>query len=133
MSPTTTATQLLYAYAMDKKGHLMDELIICGETYTSQDPPLRLLEVLRRYLDKTLLQPESIELTDSQVFLLKSWLLLHAEKMRPGKAVWIEESTRDRNSRLVVAIGKTDEGMPIVWHDPLPWPFDFGDTSKRIL
>jgi len=111
---------------------MTSELNIAGETYTANDPPLRLLEVLRRHLDKTLLSPESIDLSDVQVFTLKSWLLLHAEKMRPGKAVWIEESTQDRNSRLVVAIGKTDEGTPIVWHDPLPWPFDFGEGSSRI-
>jgi hypothetical protein len=108
------------------------ELDINGEKYSVEDPSLRLLEILRRHLDKTLLYPESINLTDNQLLTLKSWLLIHAEKMRAGKAVWIEESTQDRNCRLVVAIGKTDEGTPIVWHDPLPWPFGFGKNSKRV-
>jgi hypothetical protein len=111
---------------------MQKELDIDGEKYTASDPPLRLLEILRRHLDKTLIDPHAIDLTDFELLTLKSWLLTHAEKMRPGKAVWIEESTSDRNSRLVVALGKADDGTPIVWHDPLPWPFGFGQDSKRV-
>jgi hypothetical protein len=117
---------------IDNKGQMIKELEINGERYTDEDPSLRLLEVLRRHLDKTLLDPAPLHLTDSELFTLKAWLLTHAEKMRPGKAVWIEESTQDRNCRLVVAIGKTDAGMPIVWHDPLPWPFGFEKKSRRV-
>lgn len=103
---------------------MLNEIHVGGDTYTANDKPLRLLEVLRRHLDKSLLLPESINLSDGEVLALKSWLLQHAEAMRPGKAVWIEERSRGAKSRLVVAIGKTDEGTAIVWHEPLPWPFD---------
>jgi hypothetical protein len=103
---------------------MLSQINVGGDTYTAEDKPLRLLEVLRRHLDKTLLQPESVNLSDGEVLALKCWLLQHAEAMRPGKAVWIEERTQGEKSRLVVAIGKTEEGTAIVWHEPLPWPFE---------
>ncbi|PWT98815.1 MAG: hypothetical protein C5B53_06245 [Candidatus Melainabacteria bacterium] len=103
---------------------MLNEIHVGGDTYTAEDKPLRLLEILRRHLDKSLIVPESVDLNDREVLALKSWLLRHAEAMKPGKAVWIEERSRGEKSRLVVAIGKTDEGTAIVWHEPLPWPFD---------
>jgi hypothetical protein len=111
---------------------MLSEIHVGGDTYTSEDKPLRLLEVLRRHLDKSLVLPESVNLSDGEVLALKSWLLQHAEAMKPGKAVWIEERCRGEKSRLVVAIGKTDDGTAIVWHEPLPWPFNSDPENRRI-
>jgi len=102
---------------------MLSEITIAGQTYSAKDKPLRLLEILRRHLDKSLLIPESVNLSDTEVLTLKSWLLEHAEAMNPGKAIWIEERSYGDKSRLIVAIGKTEEGAAVVWHDPLPWPF----------
>jgi hypothetical protein len=110
---------------------MLSEFQVDGQTYCANDKPLRLLEILRRHLDKSLLAPESVALSDHQVLSLKSWLLQHAESMRPGKAVWIEERARGDKSKLVVAIGKTEEGTAIVWHEPLPWPFDSNTGSRK--
>lgn len=103
---------------------MLSEFQVDGQTYCASDKPLKLLEILRRHLDKNLIEPESVNLSDHQVLALKTWLLKHAEAMKPGKAVWIEEKVRSKKSKLIIAIGKTEDGRPIVWHEPLPWPFD---------
>jgi hypothetical protein len=114
-----------------RKKRMMKEILVAGEKYKESDQPLRLLDILRRHIDKKLILPESVHLSDREVLTIKTWLLQHAESMRPGKAVWIEEKMRNK-SRLVVAIGRTDEGSPIVWHEHLPWPFNFDGESEFI-
>jgi hypothetical protein len=109
---------------------MLNELRVDGKIYTENDDALSLLRVLRRHLDQTL--PDSIYLQQDELFTLKSWLLHHAESMKRGKAVWLEESTDGTLYRLVAAVGKTDDGSSVVWHEPLPWPFDFLNESQRI-
>ena len=111
---------------------MLAEIVIDQVTYTAKDEPLKLLMVLRRHLDDSLIPPQRITLTDGELLTLKSWLLMHAESMRAGKAVWVEESIDGRVYKLVAAIGKTPAGEPIVWHPPLPWPFDFTNESEKI-
>lgn len=111
---------------------MLSEIVVDQVTYTSKDEPLKLLMVLRRHLDESLEPPQRIMLSDGELLSLKSWLLMHAESMRAGKAVWVEESVDGRIYKLVAAIGKTPDGSPIVWHPPLPWPFDFTNESKKI-
>ncbi len=111
---------------------MLSEIVVDGNTYTAHDEPLKLLMVLRRHLDQNLIRPQSIQLDEEELFALKSWLLMHAERMRAGKAVWVEESTDGEVYRLVAAIGKAPDGNAIVWHPPLPWPFNFDNQSRRI-
>jgi hypothetical protein len=111
---------------------MLSEILVDNITYTAKDEPLKLLMVLRRHLDESLEKPQRLELSDLQLLTLKSWLLLHAESMRAGKAVWVEESSDGIIYKLVAAIGKAPDGSPIVWHPPLPWPFDFTDESRKI-
>ncbi|HEY9757132.1 MAG TPA: hypothetical protein V6C97_18340 [Oculatellaceae cyanobacterium] len=111
---------------------MLSEIVVDQVTYTAKDEPLKLLMVLRRCLDETLESPQRVTLSDAELLALKSWLLMHAESMRSGKAVWVEESIDGKIYKLVAAIGKTPAGEPIVWHPPLPWPFDFTNESKKI-
>lgn len=109
---------------------MLEEIVIGGEKYTAQNEPLRLLGLLRRHLDQTL--PDSVVLSQEQLLTLKAWLLAFAESMKPGKAMWLEETYDGRMTKLVAALGKTDKGECIVWHEPLPWPFDFKNEGHRI-
>jgi hypothetical protein len=109
---------------------MLNELRIDGRMYTENDEPLTLLGILRRHLDQTL--PDSIRLQQDELFTLKSWLLHYAESMKRGKAIWLEESSDGMMYRLVAAVGKTDDGASVVWHEPLPWPFDFLNESHRV-
>ena len=111
---------------------MLAQIVVDDTTYTAQDEPLKLLMILRRHLDQSLVEPQSIHLSDEELLTLKSWLLLHAESMRAGKAVWVEESADGQLYRLVAAIGKTPDGSAIVWHPPLPWPFNFDNESHKI-
>jgi hypothetical protein len=111
---------------------MLAEIVVDNTTYTAADEPLKLLMVLRRHLDQELIEPSPIQLSDDELLTLKSWLLLHAESMNAGKAVWVEESSDGQLYRLVAAIGKTPDGSAIVWHPPLPWPFNFGNESRKI-
>ena len=109
---------------------MLDEIEISGETFKRATEPLALLGLLRRHLDQTL--PDSIKLSSEQLLTLKSWLLSLAENMKPGKAMWLEETADGKMTKLVAAIGKTETGESIVWHEPLPWPFKFGGESYKI-
>jgi hypothetical protein len=111
---------------------MLSQIVVDAVTYTAKDEPLKLLMVLRRHLDESLNFPQRVMLSDTELFSLKSWLLMHAESMRAGKAVWVEESVDGVVYKLVAAIGKTPDGDPIVWHPPLPWPFDFTNESTKI-
>jgi hypothetical protein len=111
---------------------MRSQIVVDDITYTATDEPLKLLMVLRRHLDQHLVEPKPIQLTDEELLSLKSWLLMHAERMRAGKAVWVEESVDGQIYRLVAAIGKTADGQAIVWHPPLPWPFNFQNESRKI-
>ncbi len=106
------------------------EITIAGDSYGQDTEPLVLLNLLRRHLDQTL--PDSVYLKPDQLLTLKGWLLTHAEQMAPGKALWLEETTDTLVTRLVAAIGKKEDGSTIVWHQPLPWPFEFGDESYKL-
>ena len=106
------------------------QITVDGTTYSAEDPPLKLLGILRRHLDQTL--HNSIFLKPQELLALKSWLLGHAEKMAPGKALWLQETTDGETVKVVAAIGKTDDGSTVVWHEPLPWPFDCDNESHRI-
>jgi hypothetical protein len=110
---------------------MLGQIVVDGVNYTAKDEPLKLLMILRRHLDSSIIEP-ALKLSDEELFALKSWLLMHAENMRAGKAVWIEESADGKIYRLVAAIGKAPDGNPIVWHPPLPWPFNFSNESERI-
>lgn len=81
-------------------------------------------------MDQTL--SDSVLLSDIELFTLKSWLLAHAESMSPGKAVWLEETVDGSTYKVVAAIGRTEDGSTIVWHEPLPWPFGFTNRSERL-
>ena len=109
---------------------MVSELNVGGCRYTAEDDALKLLAVLRRHMDQTL--NDSLWLTDEQLFTLKSWLLSHAEKMSPGKALWLEETVDGVTYKVVAAIGKKEDGNIIVWHEPLPWPFGFNNLNERL-
>lgn len=109
---------------------MLTEIIVNEEKYGPESGALTLLGLLRRHLDQTL--PDSIYLQQAELFALKAWLLQHAELMSSGKAVWLEESDDGKTYRLVAAVGKTDNGSSILWHEPLPWPFEFINQSYRI-
>lgn len=109
---------------------MLPEINVDGNTYSASDEPLKLLAVLRRHLDQSL--DDALFLSDKQLLTLKSWLLQHAEKMKPGKALWLEESDDGVTYKVVAAIGKSDDGSIIVWHEPLPWPFGFTNRSHKI-
>lgn len=109
---------------------MQPEINVDGTTYTAADAPLKLLGVLRRHLDQTL--HNSVFLKPQELLALKSWLLKHAEQMSPGKALWLQETSDGETFRVVAAIGKTDDGEIIVWHEPLPWPFGFENESHKI-
>jgi hypothetical protein len=115
------------------KGDVMQSKIIVGEKeYQSTDEPLKLLMVLRAHFERSL-ERESTALNDVELLTLKSWLLMHAESMQPGKAVWLEESQDGQVYKLVAALGRAPDGQSIVWHPPLPWPFDFENESRKII
>jgi hypothetical protein len=109
---------------------MLSSISVEGITYHATDEPLQLLGILRRHLDPTL--PNAVTLRPDEVLSLKSWLIDHAERMTPGKAIWIEESNDGLTYRVVAAIGKTEAGNTIVWHQPLPWPFGFHNESKLL-
>jgi hypothetical protein len=109
---------------------MLSEITVDGNKYTAADDPLKLLAILRRHLDQTL--GDSLTLSDAQLLSLKSWLLEHAESMSPGKALWLEESINGISYKVVAAIGKTEDGSIIVWHEPLPWPFGFKNESHKM-
>ncbi len=115
---------------MSQQGFMLSVLNIDGKSYEASDEPLTLLALLRRHMDQTL--SDSVFLKDDQLLTLKSWLLNHAEQMSPGKALWLEESEDGQVYKVVAAIGKSDDGSVIVWHEPLPWPFDFKNESKKL-
>ena len=64
-------------------------------------------------------------LTDSEMFVLKSWLLQQAELCTPGYFVTLEEADADpaegSGSRFWAVVGKSPDREPVVWHPPLPW------------
>ena len=64
--------------------------------------------------------PDSVFLQQDELFTLKSWLLQQAETMKRGKAIWLEESEDGIVYKLIAAVGKTDEGASVLWHEPLP-------------
>ncbi|HEY9679853.1 MAG TPA: hypothetical protein V6C76_17755 [Drouetiella sp.] len=109
---------------------MRNEISINDTKYGPDDDALKLLGLLRRHLDQTL--PDSVYLQQDELFSLKAWLLQHAESMKTGKAIWIEESNDGIIFRLVAAVGKTDEGASVLWHEPLPWPFPFINQSYRV-
>ena len=109
---------------------MLAEIFVDGSTYSATDPPLKLLGVLRRHLDQTL--HNSVSLKPNELLSLKSWLLAHAEQMSPGKALWLQETSDGESLRVVAAIGKADDGSTIVWHEPLPWPFNFDSESQKL-
>ena len=109
---------------------MLSEIRVDGRSYTASDDPLQLLAILRRHLDPSL--DDCISLSDLQLLTLKSWLLEHAEKMSPGKALWLEETVNGETYQVVAAIGKTEDGSTIVWHTPLPWPFGFKNESRKM-
>ncbi len=109
---------------------MLNEIIVNGKKYNPEDNALTLLGILRRHLDQTL--GDSIFLQQDELLALKSWLLMHAESMKRGKAIWLEESDDGKLYRLVAAVGKTDDGSPVLWHEPLPWPFAFINQSYRM-
>ena len=109
---------------------MLSEIIVEGRKYTAIDEALTLLGLLRRHLDQTL--PNSVFLQQDELFTLKSWLLQQAETMKRGKAIWLEESEDGIVYKLIAAVGKTDEGASVLWHEPLPWPFNFMNTSHRM-
>jgi hypothetical protein len=114
------------------KGSMLTKIVVGADEYAASDEPLKLLMVLKGHLEGSLDRSEC-ELTDNELLTLKSWLLLQAENMQPGKAVWIEESSDGQMYKLVAALGRTPAGEAIVWHPPLPWPFDFDNESHRVL
>lgn len=109
---------------------MLNEIVVDGKKYSAGDNALTLLGILRRHLDQTLV--DSVYLQQDELLALKAWLLTHAESMKPGKAVWLEESNDGKLYKLVAAVGKTDEGASIVWHEPLPWPFAFMNNTYRL-
>ena len=117
---------------MARKDVMLAKIIIGETEYQQTDEPLKLLMVLRSHFEQAL-ERDSCELSDIELLTLKSWLLLHAEKMKPGKAVWLEETHDGQVYKLVAALGRAPDGQSIVWHPPLPWPFDFENASRKIL
>jgi len=107
---------------------MLAELNISGRVYTASDDPIELLALLRRHMDQTL--SDSVYLSSEQLLALKGWLLLKAEEMEPGKAIWLEESVDGGQAKVVAAVGKTDAGNTVVWHTPLPWPFGSAESSS---
>ena len=109
---------------------MLREININGTKYGPDNDALTLLGVLRRHLDQTL--PDSVYLQQDELFALKAWLLTYAESMKRGKAIWLEESDDGKLYRLIAAVGKTEDGSSILWHEPLPWPFAFMNQSYRM-
>ena len=109
---------------------MLNEIKIKDTKYGPDNDALTLLGLLRRHLDQTL--SDSIYLQQDELFALKAWLLKHAESMKRGKAIWLEESDDGKLYRLVAAVGKTEDGSSILWHEPLPWPFAFMNQSYRM-
>lgn len=107
---------------------MLPEITVHGNKYTAQDDPVALLDVLRRHLGISTTSGE-ISLSDSELLTLKAWLLMHAEAMEPGKAVWLEQD--GPGPRVLAALGKTEDGRPVVWHPPLPWPFTVPESEKK--
>ncbi len=65
-------------------------------------------------------------LSEAEMFLLKSWLVLHSEACDPGHVVVLQDGVAqngccDENHVFVVA-GKLPSGDAVVWHKELPWP-----------
>ena len=109
---------------------MLNEIKVSDVKYGPDNDTLTLLGLLRRHLDQTL--GDSIYLQQDELFALKAWLLKHAESMKRGKAIWLEESDDGKLYRLVAAVGKTEDGSAILWHEPLPWPFAFMNQSYRM-
>jgi|SRR5579883_523018 len=99
-------------------------LTINGETYTQDTEPTKLLFLLLKHLDShtELLSP--VRLTDSEILLLKSWLIFHADRMHPGQTALIQKASGTDPQMFVLeaAVGKHPDGTTFLWHEPLPWP-----------
>ncbi len=108
----------------------MNEIRLDGRIFTENDSAITLLGILRRHLDQSL--PDAVKLQQDELFTLKTWLLRHAETMKRGKSIWIEDTSDGIVYRLVVAVGKTEDGSSVVWHEPLPWPFEFMNESYKV-
>lgn len=103
---------------------------IGNQSFSQATAPFELLNLLRRHLDQTL--SDSVYLTPNQLLALKGWLLGHAEHITPGKALWLEETVDSETHRLVAVLGRKEDGTPICWHAPLPWPFNFSSESHKL-
>lgn len=98
-------------------------LNINGETYTQDTEPTRLLFLLLKHLDsRTEFSP--VQLSDSEILILKSWLIDQADRMEPGQTALIQKasSTDPQTFVLEAAVGKHSDGTTFLWHEPLPWP-----------
>ena len=95
-------------------------LLVSGTTYSAQSSITELLLLLLSHLD----DDDKTYLSDSQVFTLKSWLLLHAEGLEAGDFSGIQKvvETDPHSYELEAAIGKDENDQCFVWHAPLPWP-----------
>lgn len=107
---------------------MLHEITVHGTKYTAHDDPIVLLDILRRHLGISTDCDDTL-LSDNELLTLKAWLLMHAEAMELGKAVWLEQS-EGPGSRVLAALGKTEDGRAVVWHPPLPWPFTIPGSEK---
>ncbi|HEY9786174.1 MAG TPA: hypothetical protein V6D17_12275 [Candidatus Obscuribacterales bacterium] len=91
-----------------------------GRLIGPQAPVDELLSVLVGHL------AGAYSLSDEQVFSVKSWLLIDAQKFPPGQIVTAEEKANpffpSSPENLWAIVGKTPNGEAIVWHRSLPWP-----------
>jgi hypothetical protein len=66
------------------------------------------------------------DLSEEELLAVKSRLVMHAERIAPGRLITLEDPGRNPafctpEEMMLVIVGKSTDGEPIVWHRPLPF------------
>lgn len=115
---------------------MLKRLVIDEQIYTKNSDVSDLERLLLQHLGLDRVNDKKIELAESELLTLKSWLIEHTEEsMAKGSYTWVEHGIPGLNGgpmEVVFARGQTKAGTVVLWHNPLPWPEDW-DRPQHII
>jgi hypothetical protein len=114
----------------------MSKVIVNGSSYSKESESSELERLLTQHLGIDRINPEKIVLTDREFLMVKAWLIEQTEReMMPGSFSSIAHGIPGIDGgpmEVVFARGKTSSGEVILWHEPLPWPEDWGKEKVSL-
>lgn len=115
---------------------MLKSIVVNNKVYTKNSDDSDLEFLLLQHLGLDRVNDIKIQLAETELFTLKSWLIKRTESnTSPGTYKSVSHGIQGLNGgpmEIVFARGKALNGEVILWHEPCPWPKDWPKQQSIV-